>query len=72
MRDCIVVEALGHPEVKENRTLIRLNHETKLEKLILNSIDKNVFFYIIYPLSKTNDKDKQPRANASKFIIIYI
>ena len=31
MRNSIIIETFWHPEVKENRTLIRLNHEAKLE-----------------------------------------
>ena len=33
MRNRILIETFGHPDVEENRTLIRLNHARKLNKL---------------------------------------
>lgn len=50
MRHSIIVEALGHPEVKKYRTLIRLNHSPKLQHLNVNKMTYAVFFKTKYSI----------------------
>ena len=44
MRNSIIVETLWHPVVKENRTLIRLNHVSNLGKVMQCFTTTNTFF----------------------------